>query len=142
MELAAEDAKDYVAAFKYYRDNYEQYSLLRQKMQEFAFASYDIIYCPFGLVHPMHAVVRQAVDEAADLAKVVYYVEQPYLQLDTGKRWQAQMLPDARHLSRYPVDGKTVRSDIVEVYGVGHAGVVDDYPYRYNYLVKNYPGRD
>jgi len=138
MELAAEDAKDYIEAFKYYRSNYEHYSQLLQKLRDFNFGSYDRIYCPFGIVHPMHTVVRQAVDEVADLKKIIYYIEQPYLQLDTGKCWQAQMLPDARQLSRYKVDCKTVREDIVEVYGAGHAGVVDEYPYCYNYLVKNY----
>ncbi|MEI6287423.1 MAG: hypothetical protein WCP79_13030 [Bacillota bacterium] len=138
MELAADAATDYIDSFRHYREHYPQYATMLQKMREFAFADYDKIYCPFGLVHPMHSVVRQAVDEVADLSKVVYYVEQPYLQLETGKLWQSQMLPDARSLSRYKVDLSSVRSAIEEIYGAGHAGVVNEYPYKYNYLVKDY----
>ncbi|MFA6074243.1 MAG: hypothetical protein WCV63_01980 [Negativicutes bacterium] len=138
LELPAEAARDHAEAFKYYRTNYEHYVTLQQKMSAFCFASYDKIYCPFGLVHPMHVVVRQAVDEVVDPTKVIYYLEQPYLQLETGKRWQSQMLKAARHLSRYAVNTKSIRSDIVEIYGAGHAGVVDEYPYKYNYLVKGY----
>ena len=138
MELAAEAATDYVTSFRFYREHYPQYATMLQKMREFDFAGYDKIYCPFGLVHPMHAVVRQAVDEVVDLTKAIYYVEQPYLQLETGKLWQAQMLPDARRLSRYKVNLRSVRSAIEEIYGAAHAGVVNEYPYKYNYLVKDY----